>query len=160
MNEAQLARFMAYVHMEPLTGCWLWVGSTNGAADYGKFYLDADHPKEYAHVVSYEHFIGAVPDGKELDHKCRVHCCCCPDHVEPVSHAENMARSKPFRVKSTHCKNGHRLDGENLRIAHDHGRQYRACRACARDNMARYKAVPGNLGALRAYWRERNRKRA
>jgi len=40
----------------------------------------------------YEYFKGPVPDGLELDHLCRVRSCCNPDHLEPVTHKENIRR--------------------------------------------------------------------
>lgn len=36
-----------------------------------------------------------IPKGLELDHLCRVRACANPEHLEPVTHAENMRRS-PF----------------------------------------------------------------
>lgn len=35
---------------------------------------------------------GPVPEGMELDHLCRNRWCINPDHLEPVTHAENVRR--------------------------------------------------------------------
>lgn len=35
-------------------------------------------------------FVGPITDGLELDHLCNVPSCVNPDHLEPVTHAENM----------------------------------------------------------------------
>jgi hypothetical protein len=35
---------------------------------------------------------GSIPDGLELDHLCRVTSCVNPDHIEPVTSAENTRR--------------------------------------------------------------------
>lgn len=40
-----------------------------------------------------------MPEGLELDHLCRVRCCCNPSHLEPVTRAENIRRG--LRAKLT-----------------------------------------------------------
>jgi hypothetical protein len=53
-----------------------------------------------------------------------------------VTHAENLA----FKRK-THCRHGHPLSGDNLRI--DPRTGARVCRACLRDNQRRLRATAG-----------------
>jgi hypothetical protein len=48
--------------------------------------------------VYYEAQYGPVPSGMELDHLCRVKACVNPDHLEPVTHAENMRRGKVAKL--------------------------------------------------------------
>lgn len=48
--------------------------------------------KKYDHVLSYELHVGEVPEGLEVDHLCRVKWCCNPDHLEAVTHRENIRR--------------------------------------------------------------------
>lgn len=50
-----------------------------------------------AHVLMYEHFVGAVPAGLELDHLCCNKECVNPDHLEPVTHSENAKRWRQQR---------------------------------------------------------------
>ncbi len=45
------------------------------------------------HKLNYERKYGPVPPGLQLDHLCRVRNCVNPDHVEPVTPAENIRRS-------------------------------------------------------------------
>jgi DNA-binding transcriptional ArsR family regulator len=68
--------------------CWLWTGSHNGK--YGK--LSVDKRLMYAHRFAYEVHKGAIPDGHVIDHLCRVRLCVNPDHLEPVTNAENIER--------------------------------------------------------------------
>lgn len=69
--------------------CWLWTAYVNDDG-YGMF---RDNGRLLsAHVWSYEHEHGPVPDGLELDHTCRVRACVNPAHLEPVTHAENVRR--------------------------------------------------------------------
>lgn len=45
---------------------------------------------------------GPIPEGKQLDHKCKVTLCCNADHCEPVTGTENTrrgARTKLTREK-------------------------------------------------------------
>jgi HNH endonuclease len=73
------------------SGCWLWMrGKTS--AGYGVLYQNGK--PSYAHVVSYETWYGKTPDGLELDHKCKNTNCINPEHLEPVTHAENIRRAK------------------------------------------------------------------
>lgn len=73
------------------TMCWVWLRATtkNG---YG--IIRRDRRNQPAHVWFYEQKYGPVPDGKQLDHLCRVRACANPDHVEPVTHAENGRRGR------------------------------------------------------------------
>src|SRR5438874_924042 len=80
-------RFENLYEPEPTSGCWIWT-SILGKAGYGLFWLDGRFTN--AHRVSYLLKHGSIPDGKELDHLCRVRCCVNPQHLEPVSHKENV----------------------------------------------------------------------
>jgi hypothetical protein len=42
----------------------------------------------------YEQSVGLIPDGLELDHLCEQVSCIRPDHLEPVTHAVNVLRSR------------------------------------------------------------------
>jgi hypothetical protein len=57
----------------------------------------------------YELVVGPIPDGLEIDHLCRVPSCCNPEHLEAVTHAENMRRGAAARGPVTQCKRGHPL---------------------------------------------------
>jgi len=113
-----------------MSGCWLWTAGATKAG-YGLFrFQDA---ARYAHRVTFEALRGAIPDGLELDHLCRVTFCCNPDHLEAVTHKVNLLRGTgpaAQLARATHCKRGHPLSGENLVLRSRH--KYRACLACER----------------------------
>jgi hypothetical protein len=119
-------------------GCWLWRGAST-AAGYGHFYDRAKHITALAHRVAYEAFVGPVPEGRELDHLCRMRACCNPSHLEPVEHRENILRGDrasmgaPRRAIAS-CPKGHRYDELNTYLTSDGRRQ---CRSCARSRDAR-----------------------
>lgn len=76
------------------SGCLLWLGSRT-ADGYGaiKVRLDGVRRDWRAHRLVYELLVGPIPDGMEPDHTCRNKLCVHPDHLEPVTHAENLRRA-------------------------------------------------------------------
>lgn len=117
-------------------GCWLWTAhiDQNG---YGTFSIKKTPRK--AHRVDYEAFVGPVSDGLQLDHLCRVRHCVNPEHLEPVTAAENNARSLSISARNmakTHCSNGHPFDSENTYVMPDGGR---GCRRCRKDADRAYR---------------------
>lgn len=98
-------RFWHNVQPEPMSGHWFWVGG-RGPRTYGRFYrwVEADGSVRYscsAHHAAYWLFKGAIPDGLEVDHVCRVRDCVNPDHLEAVTHQVNMIRAMPHRYGDT-----------------------------------------------------------
>lgn len=110
-------------------GCWLWTGGKRGCG-YGTIRRNGKNTS--AHVVAYEMLVGPIPDGLEIDHLCRVRLCVNPEHMEPVTHRENIRRSIGNfgdKARQTECIHGHPLSGDNLYIATNGRRQCRACAA-------------------------------
>lgn len=115
---------------------WLLRISVDG---YGREWDPALRTLRGAHVIAWEKRNGPVPDGLELDHLCRVRACRNPDHLEPVTHAENSRRSDSgaYLLARTHCPQGHPYADENLFTTSKGGR---GCRLCAAAARRRYKA--------------------
>lgn len=67
--------------------CWQWFGSTT-AGGYGRFTVNGR--RVYAHRLSYEEWVGPIPDDHEVDHICRNRSCGNPRHLRAVLHEENM----------------------------------------------------------------------
>lgn len=145
LTSAQLERFLAHVSPEPNSGCWLWTGSVHEKG-YGRCTVKGS-PTIVAHRISYQEFVGDIPDGYQIDHLCKVTSCVNPSHLEAVLPYENNLRSNSFSAKNirkTHCLRGHELSGDNL-VASKNG--WRICKTCHRIkcfNRRRLKAV-GNV---------------
>jgi hypothetical protein len=129
-NITPLKRFEAKYIPEPNSGCWLWIGSGNQYG-YGRFLISGQNT--LAHRFSYETFKGPLLDGLELDHLCRMRCCVNPDHLEQVTHEENVRRGG--RMLNKACPSGHPFSTENTWINPKTG--WRQCRQCNRDNQKR-----------------------
>jgi len=88
-----------------------------------------------AHIVAYLLTVGPIPEGLELDHKCKVPFCVNPAHVEPVTHQENMRRAVEqlsrgsSNRKKTHCPAGHPYSPENTVFQNG---DERVCLTCGR----------------------------
>jgi hypothetical protein len=120
-------------HRPDLGPCWHWTGRTNQDG-YGE--LRGRRSDGLAHRIVFEHMVGPVPVGLELDHLCRVRYCVNPQHLEPVTPKENWRRGTSVTAQNaakTHCHRGHPFDSENTYV----WRNSRICRACAREAKQR-----------------------
>jgi hypothetical protein len=129
-------RFWAKVEV-PVTddGCWLWTG----ALDRGGYAsLRWRGKRTRAHRTAYQLFVGELPPGLHVDHLCRARHCVRPDHLEPVTPAENIRRGLTGKHQSgrTHCLNGHEYTDANT---YRYGLS-RYCRTCNREQKQRRKA--------------------
>ena len=75
------------------SGCWLWTSKVcrNG---YGRLKINGKYFG--AHRVSYEAFVGEIPDGLVVMHKCDVRSCVNPNHLMIGTYKDNLedARKK------------------------------------------------------------------
>ena len=90
-----LDRIKGRVTIHAETGCWDWGGSLDGNG-YGQVSIGAQVLRG-THIVTYTETYGLVPEGLVLDHLCERPVCCNPDHLEPVTQAENLRRAREGR---------------------------------------------------------------
>ena len=84
--------------LEMENGCWQWLGRATKDG-YGLINVrqGSKHVARRAHHVAYEFFIGPVPAGLELDHKCYNRRCIHPNHVIPATRQQNNANRRGYR---------------------------------------------------------------
>lgn len=99
---------------------------------YGQIRLD--NKTFLVHRVAYVMYHGLIPKGLELDHLCRNRKCYNPEHLEAVSHKENVRRGMAGKHTNhhntgiTHCKRGHEFTKENTYVRPNGARNCRTCK--------------------------------
>lgn len=88
-----MERFWRYVEVEPEPdGCWIWTGAKRRY--YGAIGMGGRTGRsQFAHIISYEHYVGPVPEGKRLGNLCGRSLCVKPEHWQPMTHKEVANKS-------------------------------------------------------------------
>lgn len=121
--------------VEKTNTCWIWKGAK--VLGYGFFHVSLNNGVRrsmMAHRYSYL-LKKPIPKGLQLDHLCRNRACVNPDHLEPVSIKENVARGigiTAVNARKTHCKYGHEFTQGNTYVRPNGSR---SCRACHNNRM-------------------------
>jgi hypothetical protein len=92
LTEAE--RFWSKVDRSAGDGCWTWLGQTNqwGYGHFRRTLAPGLYRTVKAHRFAYELVVGPIPAGLTLDHLCGNQSCIRPQHLEPVTNAENLRR--------------------------------------------------------------------
>lgn len=101
------------------TGCWEWTGWRNNKG-YGM--MGIGQGLKLCHRVSYEFYVGQIPEGHFVLHKCDNPACYNPDHLFTGTHKDNM---KDMDSKGRR-KNLYGLDSPNGKLTNEQVAQIRA----------------------------------
>ena len=129
-KKSAITRFLSYIKITKASNCWEWAGA-KGPNGYGR--INFNGKLSLTHRFIYEYFNGPIPTELEIDHLCRNPSCANPEHLEAVSHQENILRGTSFvsiNSKKTHCPQGHEYSLDNT---YHTPAGKRKCRTCHRD---------------------------
>jgi hypothetical protein len=103
---------MDRVQIDKDSGCWLWTGTlqvkTKNNLGYGKIFKNKFHKETMAHRASYGAFVGPIPDGRFILHRCDNPKCVNPEHLWLGTHEDNMKdMCQKGRQRNGSCKGMH-----------------------------------------------------
>lgn len=127
-------RILHNVEMVPESGCWIWMRALNGHG-YPQMHLRGKQVR--VHRVSYEAFVGPIPDGCFICHRCDTPACVNPNHLFAGTNSDNLldavAKRRQWQSSKTHCLSGHEFTPRNTYIGiRRNGSTMRVCRECKR----------------------------
>lgn len=92
-------------------GCWLYTGAGGVRSGHRKIDVWDDalqrFRKAYAHRIAYEWFVGPIPEGMMIRHRCHRPACFNPEHLTPGTNKDNF---------EDHQNSGRALRDENGRF--------------------------------------------
>lgn len=100
------------------TPCWIWQG---GKTEHGYGVVRDGGRSRGAHCVFYEQAGGVIPDGWDVHHECRVKSCVNPDHLEAITHAENVWRDRRHTIPEEIVVAIRSAEGSHASVARRYG---------------------------------------
>lgn len=144
-NREPRERLLESREIDNETGCWLWTKS-RGKKGYGQIWYKGKFVR--VSRLAYEVFVGPIPEGLNVLHKCDNPPCFNPDHLESGTQSKNIldcvARGRWSAKPKNVCRKGH-AKGPGT------------CPICSEDNKRSY--YQKNKERLLEYARKRDRRK-
>lgn len=99
-------------------GCWCWSGRGFSGVGYGKIRFNGR--ELYVHRAAYEAWVGPIPEGQVVRHKCDNPPCINPDHLEVGTHSDN-AKDREQRGRGTRSGHAKLTEQDVLDIRTEYG---------------------------------------
>ena len=130
MNLLEQHEIVGRIVRLPFSGCWIWMASISWC---GHGQATFNGKVQYVHRISYQIYIGGIPDGLNILHKCNVACCVNPEHLYLGTQSDNVRDMLANRPAVTYCKRGHVVWGDNLYLYQG----IKRCRFCKKISIRR-----------------------
>lgn len=108
-----IERIESLVDRIPIAGCWIFTG-TCLPSGYGQ--VRVGQKAHYTHRLMYEHYVGPIPRGHYVCHRCDVPSCVNPSHLFSGTHADNVA-DMDRKGRRKNCPPRFGEDNPNLKYA-------------------------------------------
>lgn len=95
------------------TGCWIWTRLKSRG--YG--IITVNRRNKLAHRFSYERYVGSIPDGMHVCHRCDVPACVNPAHLFVGTQRDNMNDMDSKGRRGTWTPSGERNPNSKLTYA-------------------------------------------
>ena len=119
-------------HRRIIDGHWIYDGTLTQKG-YALLQLgsrvDGTRRKSFAHREAYKIWIGKIPKGWHVHHKCNHKDCFNPRHLKAKSASKHQ---KDHHAPGNKCKRGHELIGDNVYVRSNGTRMCRKCRRIRR----------------------------
>lgn len=148
--DPEIKSFLAKVVIDE-NGCWNWTGANKGNG-YGHT------SRGPAHRRSFQIFVGTIPEGHDVCHKCDNRACVNPGHLFTGTRLENMrdcvAKGRQARGDRLKTRKGDK--SQFAKLSWDDVRAIRASTAPAKQLAAQYKVSSDNINRIRRNetWKE------
>jgi hypothetical protein len=149
MRISEDQRFLTKIDFDFDTGCWNWAAGKNSTG-YGLF-TPTHNKKQSSHRWAYERYVGKIPMGILVRHRCDNPPCCNPDHLVLGTYSDNSrdtvtrGRDNNFQRMKKACYLGHSYAENPPYINSKGSRVCKLCQKRRKDNCKQNAKYTSNI---------------